>query len=328
MNLTATAVSITQITLTWNASTDNIAVAGYRVFRCQGSGCSPTVQMATGTATSYSDPALTPATAYTYAVSAFDTANNVSAKSASASAVTSSLPPASQGQVAGYGFNEGLGTSAADVSPSQNTGSLSGAAWTTSGKFGSGLSFNGTSSFVDAPDIDPLTLQTNATFMAWVSLSSAPAEVASVFNKWSQTVDDEFLVGINPNRTLYFGWQTTAGADWGTPAYNQANGTAVIPVGTLTHIAVVRSGASLTFYVNGNLDIALSTAMDGNGFRNGLATLRIGGQGRGARNRFFPGVIDEARIYNRALSEAEIDSYMNAALASPPGAPTNLRIVR
>jgi concanavalin A-like lectin/glucanase superfamily protein/Big-like domain-containing protein/fibronectin type III domain protein/parallel beta helix pectate lyase-like protein len=327
-NLVATGVSITQITLTWNASTDNVGVAGYRIFRCQGSGCSATVQVATGTGTSYSDPALTPSTSYTYAVSAFDTASNVSGKSSPASAVTSSLPPPGQGQIASYSFNEGLGNSAADSSLNQNTGSLSGAAWTTAGKFGSGLSFNGTSSFVDAPDMDPLTLQTNATFMAWVSLSSAPVDVASVFNKWSQTTDDEYLFGINPDRTLYFGWQTTAGGAWGTTSYNQVNGTAVIPLGTMTHIAVVRSGASLTFYVNGNLDTSLGNAMDGNSFRNGIATLRIGGQGRGARNRFFAGVIDEARIYNRALTEAEIDSYMNAAIGTAPGAPTNLRIIR
>ena len=89
----------------------------------------------------------------------------------------------------------------------------------------------------------------------------------------------------------------------------------------MTHIAVVRNGGSLTFYVNGNLDASLSNAMDGNSFRNGITTLRIGGQGRGARNRFFAGVIDEARIYNRALSQAEIQSYMNTALAGLSGGP-------
>ena len=138
--------------------------------------------------------------------------------------------------------------------------------------------------------------------MAWVSLSSAPVEVASVFNKWSQTGDDEYLVGINPNRTLYFAWRTTTGVNWGTTAYNEASGAVVIPLVTMTHIAVVRSGASLKFYVGGNLDVSLSNALDANGFRNGTASLRIGGQGRGARNRFFSGVIDEARIYSRALS--------------------------
>jgi len=326
-NLNATAVSVGQINLTWNASTDGVGVAGYRVFRCQGTGCSPAAQVATTTATSFADSALSPASAYSYAVSAFDAANNVSGKSASDSATTLTLSSPDLGQVAAYGFNETSGQSAADSSSNQNTASLSGAG-RTSARFGNGLSFNGTSSFVDAPDIDPLTLQTTATFMAWVSLSGAPVETASVFNKWSQTADDEFLFGINANRTLYFGWKTTAGVDWGTTGYNEASGTGVVPLATMTHIAVVRSGASLKFYINGNLDASLAGAMDGNSFRNGITTLRMGGQGRGARNRFFGGTIDEARIYSRALTQAEIQSYMNTAIQSPPSAPTNLRITR
>jgi hypothetical protein len=327
-NLTATVVSVTQVNLTWAASTDNAGVAGYRVFRCQGAGCSPTAQIATGPGTSYSDPTLSPSSAYTYAVSAFDASNNVSGQSAAASAVTHSLPSPAVSQVAAYGFSEGTGNLAADGSVNRNTGTLTGAAWTASGKFGTGLSFNGTDSFVDAPDIDPLSLGTDATLMAWVSLSGAPVEVASVFNKWNQTGDDEYLFGINPNRTLYFAWRTTAGVNWGTTSYHEASGTVVIPLATMTHIAVVRSGASLKFYVGGNLDVSLSNALDANGFRNGIATLRIGGQGRGARNRFFSGVIDEARIYSRALSAPEIQSYMNSAVASPPSAPTNLKIVQ
>jgi hypothetical protein len=326
-SLAATAASTTQINLAWNTSTDSVGVTGYRVFRCQGAGCSATVPVATPTATSYADTALSPSTAYTYTVSALDAAGNVSGKSAPASAVTLSLTSPSVGQVAAYGFNENAGQSTADASSNRNTGSVAGAGWTP-GKFGAGLSFNGTSSFVNAADIDPLTLQTTATFMAWVSLNGAPAETASVFNKWSQTVDDEFLFGLNPNRTLYFGWRTTAGVDWGTTGYNQASGTAVVPLTTMTHIAVVRNGASLKFYVNGNLDVSLSSAMDGNSFRNGTTTLRIGGQGRGARDRFFNGVIDEVRIYDRALTQAEIQSYMNTAIPVSLAAPTNLRIIR
>ena len=68
--------------------------------------------------------------------------------------------------------------------------------------------------------------------------------------------------------------------------------------------------------------------MDGNPFRGGLGTLRIGGQGRGARNRFFAGTIDEACIYDRALTQTEIQAYMNAALAHRPAAPTNLRVIK
>ncbi len=88
--LIATAVSPTQINLTWQASTDTgTGVAGYRVFR--NGGTSP---VATVTTTSYSDTGLTAATQYTYTVRAFDRASpaNVSADSAPASATTQSAP--------------------------------------------------------------------------------------------------------------------------------------------------------------------------------------------------------------------------------------------
>ena len=43
--LTATAASAGEIDLSWGAATDNVAVTGYQVFRCQGSGCSNFTQL-------------------------------------------------------------------------------------------------------------------------------------------------------------------------------------------------------------------------------------------------------------------------------------------
>ncbi|MBI3231684.1 MAG: fibronectin type III domain-containing protein [Candidatus Doudnabacteria bacterium] len=83
-NLTATAVSASQISLSWQASTDNVAVTGYQVFR-------DGLQIATTTTTSYSSTGLQPSTLYTYTTSAFDGAGNISAQSVSAQATT--LPP-------------------------------------------------------------------------------------------------------------------------------------------------------------------------------------------------------------------------------------------
>jgi len=79
--LTATAVSSTQISLTWNASTDNVGVAGYNVSRGG-------TKIAASTTTNYLDSALTASTSYTYTVSAFDAAGNTSAQSTGASATT------------------------------------------------------------------------------------------------------------------------------------------------------------------------------------------------------------------------------------------------
>ncbi len=79
--LTATAASSTQINLTWNASTDNVGVTGYRIYRGG-------VQIATSATNAYSNTGLTASTAYSYTVAAYDVAGNVSAQSAAASATT------------------------------------------------------------------------------------------------------------------------------------------------------------------------------------------------------------------------------------------------
>ena len=77
----ATAASSTQINLSWNASTDNVGVTGYNVFRNG-------TQVGTPTVPSFQDSGLARASTYTYTVSARDAAGNVSPLSAAASAST------------------------------------------------------------------------------------------------------------------------------------------------------------------------------------------------------------------------------------------------
>jgi hypothetical protein len=86
--VTATAVSATQINLTWPASTDDVGGTVYRVERCHGAGCSTFVQIAAPTGTTYSDTGLTPNTSYSYRVKAVDGAGNVGAASPAKSVTT------------------------------------------------------------------------------------------------------------------------------------------------------------------------------------------------------------------------------------------------
>jgi chitodextrinase len=88
-NLKATASSSSQINLTWSASTDNVGVTGYNVYR------NGTMLTKTTTA-SYSNTGLAASTSYTYTVAAVDAAGNVSSQSASASATTLSSSAQSQ----------------------------------------------------------------------------------------------------------------------------------------------------------------------------------------------------------------------------------------
>ena len=91
--LTATAVSATQINLSWTAATDNVGVTGYRVERCQGAGCTSFVQIATPAGTTFSDTGLTASTSYSYRVKAVDAATNVSVNYSTVASATTPAPP-------------------------------------------------------------------------------------------------------------------------------------------------------------------------------------------------------------------------------------------
>ena len=87
-SLTATAISGTEIDLSWPASTDNVAVTGYQVERCQGTSCTNFAQIATPTTTSYKDLTATAGNPYNYRVRATDAAGNLSTYSPTATATT------------------------------------------------------------------------------------------------------------------------------------------------------------------------------------------------------------------------------------------------
>ena len=80
-SLAAGTATASTVPLTWNASTDNVGVTGYQVFR-------GSTNVATVTGTLYTDTGLSPSTAYTYTVKAVDAAGNTSVASNSVTATT------------------------------------------------------------------------------------------------------------------------------------------------------------------------------------------------------------------------------------------------
>ena len=103
-NLSATAISSSQINLAWTAATDDLGVTGYRIYRCQGAQCTPTTQIGTSTTTGYSDTGLAARTLYRYRVRAIDAAGKLSKYSRAAGARTlSGTTPTNQPPTANAG---------------------------------------------------------------------------------------------------------------------------------------------------------------------------------------------------------------------------------
>ena len=86
-------------------------------------------------------------------------------------------------------------------------------------------------------------------------------------------------------------------------------GTSNLPLNTWTHLAGTYDGSVMRLYVNG---IQAGTFSVSGNMATSNSPLRIGGNN--VWPEFFSGKIDEIRIYNRSLTQAEIQSDMNTSL--------------
>jgi chitodextrinase len=113
-NLQSSNVSAASLTLSWSASTDNVAVAGYRVFRNG-------IQVGTTQATTFADTQLVASTIYVYTVAAFDGSGNISVPSQSLSVATAStaLTPPTFVQANNNQIANGSSTSVIFSAPTQ-----------------------------------------------------------------------------------------------------------------------------------------------------------------------------------------------------------------
>jgi hypothetical protein len=216
-----------------------------------------------------------------------------------------------RGLVAYWSFDEGSGNIAYDSSGNGNHGTIYGAKWT-NGKSGTGLSFDGVDDYVFVSDSDSLDISKAITLMAWV------------FPRARQAVSDRD--GIVIKGSAYYLTITPSGYvavhfyGLANPGYHV--GTIVVPLKQWSLIATTYDSTTgkIRIYVNNALDKEISTS----GIISTTAyQLAIGSEWKGD-SRFFNGLIDEVRIYNRALSEEEIRYHYNHTL--PKGALSPLAI--
>jgi hypothetical protein len=234
---------------------------------------------------------------YNYYVRCQDTAGNSNPDDflIAFTIATSQIPA---GLVAAYGFNEGTGTSTTDASGNGRTGTISGATWSTQGKFGSALSFNGSSNLVTVADAPALRLTTGMTLEAWVfpTLASGVRDViikegpgADYYNLYARNWH-----GLPESNVLVSGSNRTAEG----PA---------LAANAWTHLAGTYDGSAVRLYVNG---VLVATTNFAGSISTSTGALRIGGNT--IWGEYFQGQIDEVRIYNRALTLSEILADMNS----------------
>jgi plastocyanin len=222
------------------------------------------------------------------------------------------VPPSttnnSNGLVASYSFNESTGATVTDASGNGNHGIITEATRTASGYFGNALKFDGVNDWVSVNDSASLDLSSGMTLEAWVN-------PAVVMNSWrtvllkEQTGDEVYslLANTDVNKPIM--------GQWINGGVKTLSGGSSLAPNKWWHLTATYDGQTQRLYVNG---AQVSERAQTGLIQQSNGALRIGGNS--IWGEYFQGLIDEVRIYNRALTNAEISKDVQTATSAstPP----------
>ena len=201
------------------------------------------------------------------------------------------------GLVAGYGVDEGTGATTADA-VNGHTLTLTNAGWG-GGYAGPGLALNGTSGFASGAAL--VNTASSFSVSAWVSLTDTTG-FHTVASQDGASVSGFFLQYSGQDNA----WaMAMLGSDSASAATARATSQFAPRVGDWTHLVGVRDTAAgqLRLYVNGRL---AGTAACGAAW-NASGSFTLGrGRFNAAPVDYFPGGIDQVRVWSRALSDADV----------------------
>jgi hypothetical protein len=212
----------------------------------------------------------------------------------------------------------GGGGAALDSSGASNHGTVTNAAWTASGHTLGALSFDGTTDYVRATSSSTLNgVGSGLTIEMWANITgSAATDYVLLAKPWTAgtTGNPPYQYGIeydaNGLHTLDFYFGDTTNTKRGPYSITPL-------LGTWTHLAFTFDGTTVKGYLDGVLKISSPQTAT---IQSRATDLLIGVDG--ALSQGFNGRLDDVRLYNRALSQLEIQTDMGRPVspAIPPGA--------
>ncbi len=206
-----------------------------------------------------------------------------------------------EGLVAHYSFDEGSGPIARDASGRGNDGRIHGARFVKRGR-GFSLQFDGVDDFVDCGAAPSLDLRGAASLEAWVYPERRVQEEVGILGKHF----DSFLLSFYTDGQCW--WYISSGGN---------NAKSLLTPGSWHHVAGTFDGAKLKLYIDGQLaggqESRFPSIQPGRKLFLGCVPRDAEAEDPSqTRSGYFPGELDEVRVYSRALSEAEIAVRFNA----------------
>ncbi len=206
-----------------------------------------------------------------------------------------------EGLVAYWAFEETEGDTASDSSGNGHDGTLMGNPQRVDGYFGGALEFDGDGDEVNVPFHEDLNQET-FTISAWANVEPESANHRAVVSSRDDGPQRGYIFYATPQNTWQFwtgggGWKSVQGPD--------------VKLGEWDHLAGVYAGGNQKFFVNGELvgerndaAVSVNTAQE--------FLIGAGANETANHNYRFRGMIDEVRVYDRALNEDEIITVMES----------------
>jgi hypothetical protein len=210
--------------------------------------------------------------------------------------VVITVNPATSATLVGYWkADEGSGTVLVDSSGAGNSGTINLTPTWVTGHLGLGIRF-GASAYVTVPSVASLNMTGAVTIAAWIRPeATATAYTQCLIKKGSNTVG-AYDIGLSPVGKVFVRLNNST-------TFRVDSATSYPTNGTWMHVAATYDGTTIRLYVNGVLErsVAGPAAMTSNTLALGIgATADAVGK--------YKGAIDEARIYNGALSASDIQA--------------------
>jgi hypothetical protein len=206
-------------------------------------------------------------------------------------------------------FDEGSGKTAKDLSNNGNNGELKGGAKWVAGKIKGGLYLGSVGDFVEAADSPSLDVDRAITLAIWANVESLPDGASAFFMKPTAYMMHEVPSGTDCKIDILIFVGANFGP-WPTP-----NVKAVAKMGEWHHYAATYDGKKFDLFIDGKRADGYDRSPTGNIDADNMP-LTIGRDSRvGCNTRNSLCTIDEASIWSRALSEAEIKELMNGGLS-------------
>ncbi len=217
--------------------------------------------------------------------------------------------------VALYSFDEGAGNVLRDLSGHGNAGTLTNEPAWADGKYGKALSFDGTKKYVNIADNASLAFGSgDYTISAWVYPRTLDG--VAFLGKYGST-GNGWLLSFSPSGRLQF--QANGGSSY--------TGAELVKINQWMHVAVVKSGSSLKLYLNAIdrtvFGVAPASVDNTEPLQIGTTVQPPSG---GCCQLYANAVVDDVRIYRRALTQPEMQSDMETVVAdtAAPSVPGNL----